>query len=135
MIVGTDLLPMSWIADKHGHAVRAISIVPGHVDPNYPPLKIEWYINSEPEEAWQGIPLTPQFMKGAGFRVSEGVRFFVVALPVTKQRGAPHLLIAKAVDALPYKSLAMYDGRPLDFVHELQLMYFAETRQHLIIDI
>lgn len=132
MINARDLLPMSWIACRMG-IQRVISITPGHISPDYPPLQVKWLINGDEEEAYSGIPLTQELLrrnKWMSHRDDEHAAIF--RLP-----GNFYCAFIKKDDGVFHAGdiIVQDEYCPIQFVHELQLQYFAKVGKHLNFDL
>ena len=140
MINAHTLLARSWIRHEQRGIQRFITLLPRYKDDQLPipayylgDEPYEWLINGCTEDEWSGIPLTPDILTRSGFTIAndnEWIRsyrtennFYVTWIV---HKGGPYGEIGDIIVA---------DERKIEFVHELQLMYFATCKKLLNINL
>lgn len=133
MINARDLLPMSWIANAKGYNARVTTCVPRYGRTPETAHLFEWIINGEDEGYWSGIPLTPEMLrrnKWQRWKDDDHMQSYVLLYDF-------YCTFIKNDDGV-FKAGAIVvndEMRVIQFVHELQLQYFAKVGKHLNFDL
>lgn len=133
MVKALELMPNLWLQHERKYFARVTSLVP-YAKPRLHEPRLHWLINGEEEGAWHGIKLMPELLEGSGggwiqVKHFEDKRVF-------RTPNQCHVVFV-------YKSDGVYEAgtilfcageaeRPIKFVHELQLQYFAACCKPLI---